>query len=144
MGRILAIDYGKKRVGIAVTDELKMIANGLTTIHAKDTIQFLKDYIAKEKVETIVVGEPKTMSNVASDASVFIEPFVKQLRKTITTVEIVRYDERFTSKIAFQSMIDAGLGKKQRQNKELVDTISATLLLQSYLESLIFLKDNKI
>lgn len=140
MGRILAIDYGKKRVGIAVTDELKMIANGLTTIHAKDTIQFLKDYIAKENVETIVVGEPKTMSNKASDASVFIEPFVKQLRKTITTVEIVRYDERFTSKIAFQTMIDAGLGKKQRQNKELVDTISATLILQSYLESLIFLK----
>src|SRR5688500_9005672 len=102
MGRIMAIDYGSKRVGIAVTDPLQMIATGLTTVHSKDVIQFLKDYVAKEKVDCIVVGEPKQMNNEASDSSRFIEPFVKHLSRTFPAVRIERMDERFTSKMAFQ------------------------------------------
>jgi putative Holliday junction resolvase len=136
MGRILAIDYGQKRTGLAVTDELKMIANPLTTIHSKDVMPFLKDYIAKENVECIVVGEPKQMNNTASESTKFVEPFVKLLMKTFPKIPVKRIDERFTSKMAFQTMIDAGLGKKDRRNKELVDTISATIILQSYLESI--------
>lgn len=136
MGRIMAIDYGQKRVGIAVTDESRIIANGLTTVHVKDVMVFLKDYIAREKVDLIVVGEPRDMQNNASDAARFIEPFVKHLRKQFPEITVDRMDERFTSRMAFQTMIDAGLGKKSRQNKELVDTISATLILQSYMEQL--------
>ena len=136
MGRIMAIDYGQKRVGIAVTDESRIIANGLTTVHVKDVMVFLKDYIAREKVDLIVVGEPRDMQNNASDAARFIEPFVKHLRKQFPEITVDRMDERFTSRMAFQTMIDAGLGKKSRQNKELVDSISATLILQSYMEQL--------
>jgi len=143
MGRILAIDYGQKRVGIAVTDETRIIANGLTTVHVKDVMSFLKEYIAKENVDCIIVGEPRDMKNRASDAARFIEPFVKHLKKQFPDMVVDRMDERFTSKIAFQSMIDAGLGKKSRQNKELVDTISATLILQSYMESLKYRSYNK-
>lgn len=135
MGRILAVDYGQKRVGIAVTDELKMIASGLKTVASKDIWKFLADYLKKEQVEAIVVGEPRDMMNRPSDSSRFVEPFVRKLRKTYPTLKVDRFDERFTSKMAFQTMIDGGLGKKQRQNKALVDTISATLILQSYLES---------
>ena len=135
MGRILAIDYGRKRVGIAVTDELKIIANALTTVHSKDIMQFLKDYLSKEKVECIVVGLPKQMSGEASESEKYITPFVKQLQKEFPGLLIERYDERFTSKMAFQTMIDSGLKKKDRQNKALVDSISATIILQSYLES---------
>jgi putative holliday junction resolvase len=138
MGRILAIDYGQKRVGIAVTDEGRLIANGLTTVHVKDVIAFLKEYIGKENVDCIVVGEPRDMKNRASDASRFIEPFVKHLKKQFPEIVVERMDERFTSRMAFQTMIDAGLKRKSRQNKELVDTISATLILQSYMESLAF------
>lgn len=136
MGRILAIDYGQKRAGIAVTDELKLIANGLTTVHVKDLIAFLKDYCSREKVECIVVGEPLDMKNQASDAARFIEPFVKHLRKQFPEKLIERMDERFTSQLAQRAMLEAGLGKKARQNKALVDTISATIILQSYLEML--------
>ncbi len=143
MGRILAIDYGQKRVGIAVTDETRIIANGLITVHVKDVMSFLKEYIAKENVDCIIVGEPRDMKNRASDAARFIEPFVKHLKKQFPDMVVDRMDERFTSKIAFQSMIDAGLGKKSRQNKELVDTISATLILQSYMESLKYRSYNK-
>jgi len=135
MGRILAIDYGRKRVGIAVTDKLKIIANALTTVHSKDIMQFLKDYLSKEKVECIVVGLPKQMSGEASESEKYITPFVKQLQKEFPGIPIDRYDERFTSKMAFQTMIDSGLKKKDRQNKALVDSISATIILQSYLES---------
>jgi putative Holliday junction resolvase len=135
MGRILAIDYGRKRVGLAVSDEMKIIANALTTVHSKDIIAFLKDYISKEKVDIIVVGEPKQMNNEDSESVAFINPFLKKLRKEFPDIKIDRMDERFTSKIAFQTMIDAGLKKKARQNKELVDTISATIILQSYMES---------
>jgi putative Holliday junction resolvase len=129
----MAIDYGQKRVGIAVTDEDQIIATGLTTIHVKDVVAFLKQYVKSENVECIVVGEPRDMKNQPSDASRFIEPFVKNLRKIFPSVVIKRMDERFTSQMAFQTMIDAGLGKKSRQNKELVDTISATIILQSYM-----------
>lgn len=138
MGRILAIDYGQKRVGLAVSDPGRVIANGLATMHVKDILPFLKEYIPKENVNCIVVGDPRDMRNNASDAARFIEPFVKKLRKEFPEISIDRMDERFTSQMAFQTMIDAGLGKKSRQNKELVDTISATLILQSYMEQIRF------
>ncbi|TVR43251.1 MAG: Holliday junction resolvase RuvX [Bacteroidia bacterium] len=134
MGRILAIDYGQKRAGIAVTDGLKMIAGGLCTLHVKDVMPFLKEYITRENVECIVVGEPFDMKNRASDATRFIDPFVKHLRKQFPHIPVERIDERFTSQMAMQTMIDAGLRKKARQNKALVDTISATIILQYYLE----------
>jgi putative holliday junction resolvase len=133
MARIMAIDYGSKRVGIAVTDNLKIIARGLTTVHSKDLIDFLKDYLTKEEVECIVVGEPKRMNNEPSDSARFIDPFVVHLKRTFPNIKIERMDERFTSKMAFQTMIDSGLKKKDRQNKELVDEISATIILQSYM-----------
>lgn len=135
MARVLAIDYGKKRTGIAVTDELQIIASGLTTVETKDLIPFLQDYIAKEQVELFVVGEPKQMDATASESEVLIIPFLKKLSESIPNIPIARVDERFTSKMAFQTMIDSGLKKKQRQNKALIDEISATLILQSYLNS---------
>lgn len=130
----MAIDYGSKRVGIAVTDSLQLIANGLTTVHSKDLIDFLKKYFEKEEVECIVVGEPKQMNNEPSDSARFIEPFVIHLKRTFPNTKVERMDERFTSKMAFQTMIDSGLKKKARQNKALVDEISATIILQSYME----------
>ncbi len=135
MGRFLSIDYGQKRVGLAVTDELKMIATSLATVHAKDIFSYLSKYISKENVERIVVGEPKNMDNSSSDASRFIEPFVKKLKKQFPEIPVDRYDERFTSKIARQAILDAGLKKKARQNKALVDSVSAVLILQNYLDS---------
>jgi len=134
MPRILAIDYGSKRVGLAVTDPLQMIASGLTTVHSKDLIQYLEDYFKKEQVECIVVGEPKTLMNEASNSARFIEPFVKHLTKKFPSIKIERYDERFTSALAHQAMLMGGLKKKDRQNKETVDMVSATILLQDYLE----------
>lgn len=134
MGRVLAIDYGRKRVGIAVTDPLQIIANALTTVHSKDIWTFLTEYLENEVVDCIVVGYPKQMNNQASEAVRFINPFVKKLVKTYPDMDVKLVDERFTSKIAHQTMIDAGLGRKARQNKALVDTISATIILQSYLE----------
>ncbi len=136
MGRILAIDYGRKRVGLAVTDELRMIANSMGTVHSKDVIEYLKKYVAKEKVDCFVVGQPKQMNNTDSESARFVEPFVRLLKKTFPSIMVDRFDERFTSKMAFQTMIDAGLKKKARQDKGLVDSISATLILQSYMESL--------
>lgn len=133
MGRIIAIDYGQKKVGFAVTDELQICANGLDTVHVSKAFDFLRDYVTKENVELIVVGEPKKMDNSNSDSARFIEPFVNRVKKEIPNIPLVRMDERFTSKMAFQTMIDAGLKKKARQNKELVDKISATIILQSYL-----------
>jgi putative Holliday junction resolvase len=135
MGRILAIDFGQKRVGIAVTDEFQIIANGLTTVHSKDILSFLKDYVSKEKVDCFVVGEPKQMNNLPSESVKFINPFIKQLKKSFPEIPIERVDERFTSKMASQTIIDAGLKKKDRQNKALVDTISATIILQSFMET---------
>ena len=133
MARIMAIDYGSKRVGIAVTDALQIIATGLTTVHSKDVISFLQKYFAKEKVECIVVGEPKRLNNEPSDSARFIDPFVMHLKRSFPDIKVERMDERFTSKMAFQTMIDSGLKKKDRQNKELVDEISATIILQSYM-----------
>jgi putative Holliday junction resolvase len=134
VGRILAIDYGKKRVGIAVTDPMKMIANGLTTIHPNEVFNFLTDYFSREQVETIVVGYPKQMNNQASEAVTYINPFLKKLKKQFPEKSVEIEDERFTSLMAQQAMISGGMKKKQRQNKANVDRISATIILQSYLE----------
>ena len=136
MALIMAIDYGSKRVGIAVTDSLQIIATGLTTVHSKDLIEFLKKYLIKEEVECIVVGEPKRLNNEPSDSARFIEPFVVNLKRTFPKIKVERMDERFTSKMAFQTMIDSGLKKKERQNKALVDEISATIILQSYMNKI--------
>lgn len=133
LARILAIDFGKKRTGIAVTDELQIIASGLTTIATEELIPFLKNYILKENVELFVIGKPKQLDNTDSESEALIIPFLKKLTKQIPDIPIYRVDERFTSKIAFQTMIDSGLKKKQRRNKALVDEISATIILQSYL-----------
>ena len=135
MGRIMAIDYGQKRTGIAVTDPLQIFATGLETIPSHTVIDFIRKYMLAEAVDCIVVGEPRDMQNNASDSSRFVEPFVKNLRKTFPLVPVERFDERFTSKMAFQSMIDAGLSRKKRQDKALIDTISATIILQSFLEN---------
>jgi putative Holliday junction resolvase len=131
--RILAIDFGKKRTGIAVTDEMQIIASGLTTINTDALIPFLKTYVTKEKVELFLVGKPKQMDNTDSESEALILPFLKKLAKEIPQIPTKRVDERFTSKMAFQTMIDSGLKKKQRRNKALVDEISATIILQSYL-----------
>ncbi|HQG08508.1 MAG TPA: Holliday junction resolvase RuvX [Dysgonamonadaceae bacterium] len=135
MGRLLAIDYGKKRTGIAVSDPLQIIANGLTTVETSRLFDFLHDYLQKEEVSTIVVGLPKQMNNELSENIRRIEPFVNRLRKLYPNLVIEYFDERFTSKMAHQSMIDGGLKKKDRQNKALVDEISATIILQGYMES---------
>lgn len=133
MGRIIAIDYGTKRTGIAITDELQMIASGLTTVETKTLIPFLKDYFEKEDVESMVIGEPKRMNNEPSDVEEHILRFRESVLKTFPGLEIIRQDERFTSKMAFQTMIDSGIGKKKRKNKALIDQISATIILQDYL-----------
>lgn len=134
MGRILAIDYGRKRVGLAVTDPLQIIANKLETVRAHDIFEYLTDYFVKETVDCVVVGYPTTMRNEASESIRYINPFLKQFQKKYPNMPLELIDERFTSKIAFQTMIDAGLKKKDRQNKELVDAVSATLILQTYME----------
>lgn len=135
MGRILAIDYGKVRTGIAITDEFQIIASGLTTVDTKKLISFLLDYTKTESVELFLVGEPKQMNNEPSESEALIIPFLEKLRKSFPNIPIERVDERFTSKMAFQTMIDSGLSKKKRQNKALVDEISATIILQNYLYS---------
>lgn len=133
MARILAIDFGEKRTGIAVTDPLQLIASGLTTVQTAELLSFLKDYVGKEDVECIVVGQPKRMNNEFSDVEQKIQAFLNSLQLELPEVPIVREDERFTSKIAFQSMLDAGVKKKDRRNKEVLDQVSATVILQSYL-----------
>mgnify|MGYP001627183102 FL=1 len=133
MPRILAIDYGIKRTGIAVTDELQIIASGLTTIPSDTIIPFLKDYFSKENVSTVLIGEPKQMNGLPSESAPIIEKFVETFSVEFPQMKVIRVDERFTSKMAFQTMIDSGLRKKQRQNKGLVDEIAATILLQDFL-----------
>jgi putative Holliday junction resolvase len=135
MARIMALDYGTKRTGIAVTDELQIIASGLTTVETKTLIPFLKDYFQKEKVELVLVGEPKQKDGAHSKVEEDIQKFLVKFSETFPQLSILRRDERFTSKMAFQTMIDSGLKKKQRQNKALIDEISATILLQSYLNT---------
>lgn len=133
MGRILAIDYGSKRVGIAVSDSLRLIASSLASVHSSEVIAFLENYFKTETVDIIVVGEPKTLQNNKSDSARFIDPFVVHLKKKFPDKQIERYDERFTSTIAHQTMLQGGLKKKDRQNKETVDRISATIILQDYM-----------
>jgi putative Holliday junction resolvase len=133
MPRILAIDYGIKRTGIAVTDDFQIIASGLTTIPSEITIDFLKDYFSKENVIVVLIGEPKQMNGQPSESTEIIEKFVRKFKTTFPDMKVERSDERFTSKMAFQTMIDSGLKKKQRQNKALVDEIAATIMLQDYL-----------
>jgi len=135
MGRILAIDYGQKRVGIAVTDILQIASNGLTTVPVAQIFDFLNQYFAKEPVETVIVGLPKQMNYEPSASMRFITPFVNRFKKLYPHMPLVMVDERFTSVLAHQAMLDGGLKKKERQNKALVDQISATILLQSYMES---------
>lgn len=135
MSRILAIDFGRKRSGVAVTDSLQLIANGLATVPTHQLLQFLEDYVAKEPVERILVGLPKQMNNELSENMKYVEPFVRTLKKKLPTVSVEYVDERFTSVLAHRAMLDGGLKKKARQNKALVDEISATIILQGYLES---------
>ncbi|GGZ72005.1 Holliday junction resolvase RuvX [Algibacter mikhailovii] len=135
MARILAIDFGTKRTGLAVTDELQIIASGLTTVDTKELLPFLRNYLKNENVELFLVGEPKQMNNTASESEAHIQPFISKLTKVFPHIPVQRVDERFTSKMAFQTMIDSGLKKKKRRDKALIDEISATLILQSYLYS---------
>lgn len=135
MGRILAIDYGRKRCGIAVTDPLKICANGLTTVRACNLLGWLKDYCAKETVDKIIVGLPKQLDGQPSESARFIDPFLKHLKKEMPDMTVERYDERFTSAIAHQAMIDGGLHRMARRDKELVDKMAATIILTDYLQS---------
>jgi putative Holliday junction resolvase len=134
LGRIIALDYGQKRTGIATTDPLQMIANSLTTLPSAEVISFLKKYAEKEVVDSFVVGYPRQMNNTPSESVKFIDPFIALLKKTFPGKEVFLMDERFTSKMAVQTMIAGGVKKKDRQNKAMIDAISATIILQSYLE----------
>ncbi len=135
MGRILALDYGRKRTGVAVSDTLQIIANGLTTVPTAQLMGFLKDYMQREAVERIVIGLPKQMNNEQSESMKYIEPFVRLFRKTYPDVPMEYFDERFTSVLAHKAILSSGLKKKARQDKSLVDEVSATIILQSYMES---------
>jgi putative Holliday junction resolvase len=136
MGKILAIDFGLKRTGIAITDENKIIASGLTTVDSKELMNFLIQLCMKQIIETIVLGEPKRLNNEPSHITSNVHLLKEALEKQFPLIPIVLIDERFTSKMAFQSMIDNGMSKKQRKNKGLIDEISATIILQSYMQTL--------
>jgi len=133
VGRVVAIDYGARRTGIAVTDELQLIASGLTTVATEELLLYLQQYVSEETVSAFVVGEPRQMNNAPSESEALIQVFLTKLSDTFPEIPVERQDERFTSKMAFQTMIDSGLSKKKRRNKALVDEISATLILQAYL-----------
>lgn len=135
MARILAIDYGRKRIGLAVSDPMQIIANGLDTVAAKDALDYLEKYLQKEEVECFVIGYPKQLNNEDSESMKYLKPFLGQLKKKFPDMKVELVDERFTSKIAFQTMIDGGLKKKQRQNKAMIDKVSATIILQSFMET---------
>lgn len=135
MGRIIAIDYGRKRTGLAASDTLQMIANGLGTVPSGEVVQYLSDYVRKEPVDTFVVGLPKQMNNEPSENMKYVEAFVSHLKRTIPNIPVVYYDERFTSVLAHRAMLEGGLKKKKRQDKGLVDEISAVIILQAYMES---------
>jgi putative Holliday junction resolvase len=140
MGRILAIDYGKKRVGLAVSDPLKLIATRLTTVPSNEIWNFLENYLVKEEVEQVIVGYPRQLNNEPSEAIQYINPFIKKFHSMFNKLPVKLVDERFTSSLAFQAMIDAGVKKKGRRNKEMIDSVSATIILQSYMEELKYLK----
>jgi len=133
--RILAIDYGSKRTGIAVTDPLKIIATGLTTVNSKELIAFLKNYFSKEEVELVIIGEPKNMDDSDTHATALVKKFIEEFKKKFPRHPIKKVDERFTSKMASQAMIDMGLKKMQRRDKKLIDEIAATIILQDYLQA---------
>lgn len=135
MSRILAIDYGRRRTGLAVSDTMQIIANGLTTVPTHELLDFIAGYVQKEPVERIIIGLPKQMNNEVSENMKYIEPFVRLLKKKLPEMPVEFVDERFTSVLAHRTMLEAGLKKKDRQNKALVDEISATIILQTYLES---------
>ena len=135
MPRIIAIDFGLKRTGLAVTDPLKIIATGLITVESKNLIPFLKDYFNKEPVEQIIIGEPKNWDDSDTHATPLVEACIKELQKNFPAIPIQKVDERFTSKMASRAMIEMGMKKKQRRNKAMVDEIAATILLQEYLNS---------
>lgn len=135
MGRIVAIDYGKKRTGIAVTDTMQIIASGLTTVATPELLAFILDYVKKEPVERIIIGMPKQMNNEESENARRVKPFANTLKKQLPDIPVEFVDERFTSVLAHRTMLEAGLKKKDRQNKALVDEVSATIILQSYMES---------
>ncbi len=134
MGRVIGIDYGSKRVGLAVTDPLKIIASPLDTVHSKDVIEFLKNYMKTEDVEEIVVGMPKNLNNEDTNATPLVKAFINLLKKNFQNLKIILQDERFTSKMALDAMIAAGSSKKQRREKGNIDKVSASIILQSYLE----------
>jgi len=134
LGRIIAIDYGKKRTGIAVTDPLRLISNNLATVPSEEIYDFLAGYFSEEEVDIIVIGYPKKLNNKPSESVIYINPFIKKLEIMFPDKEIVLMDERFTSKIAFRSMIEGKLKKKKRRDKKLIDKLSANLILQSYLD----------
>ncbi len=134
MGRILAIDYGRKKSGLAVTDPLQIVANGLDTVPSHTLIDFLEKYFAAEEVDAVVLGYPRQVSGEDSESMKYIKPFYNRFRNKFPHINVEWVDERFTSKIAFQAMIDGGLKKKARQNKAMVDKVSATIILQTYLE----------
>ena len=136
MSRILSIDYGRKRTGLAVTDPLKIIATGLTTVESKQLISFLKNYFSKEEVELIIIGEPKNLDDSDTHATQLVRNTIKELQKNFPLIPVKTVDERFTSKMASRAMIEMGLKKKQRRNKALVDEIAATIMLQEYLKHL--------
>lgn len=137
MSRILAIDYGKKRCGLAVSDPMRIIAGGLTTVASHELVKFIKDYVAKEDVGVIVVGEPHKLNGVESETMAYIRPFLSQLRKALPDMKVEMVDERFTTRIAQRAMIDGGVSKKNRNNKNgLVDMVSATVILETYMEML--------
>jgi putative holliday junction resolvase len=135
MARIVAVDYGRKRTGIAVSDELQIIATGLATIPTAEIFDYLKKYVGANSVECFVVGEPRQMDYTASESAVYIEPFVRKLAKTFPEIPVYRADERFTSVLATRAIREAGLKKKDRQDKALVDMVSATIILQGFMES---------
>ncbi len=134
MARIMAIDFGTKRVGLAVTDPMQIIATGLTTVSNREALEYIKSYLAKEEVEAFVVGEPLNMDDTASAVAPEVERFISALAKLCPNIPIYREDERYTSKMAMRTLIDSGLKKKARRNKALLDEVSATIILQSYLE----------
>ncbi len=141
MSRLLSIDYGKKRTGIAVSDPLQIIANGLTTVETNKIFDFLKSYFEKEIIDKVIIGLPRQMNNEASENLLRVQQFAGRLQNLYPALPIEFFDERFTSKMAQQTMIDGGLKKKDRQNKALVDEISATIILQGYMESRIYDKE---
>lgn len=136
MGRIISIDYGFKRTGLAVTDPLQIIATGLTTVESKQLVPFLKDYFAREEVELIIIGEPKNWDDSDTHATPLVEKCIKQLQKNFPSIPIKKVDERYTSKMAKDAMLEMGLKKMQRRNKKLVDEIAATIMLQEYMQKI--------